>query len=157
MQVYGAPHIYAGDEMGMWGADDPSCRKPLIWTDYDFEDESAHPLDMERPVDKVRFNDDLFAYYQKVIKIRRQNPVLFLGKISFINSTDKKLLAYSRYDNENEIITIINSGEETIEFKSSTRFSTKYSDILNNTNITQEGKNIRINIEPKTAVLLKSN
>ena len=51
---------YAGDEMGMWGADDPSSRKPLIWPDFAFEDEKAHPLGAERPIDKVKFNDDIF-------------------------------------------------------------------------------------------------
>ena len=28
-----APHIWSGDELGMWGADDPDCRKPIIWRD----------------------------------------------------------------------------------------------------------------------------
>ena len=28
-----APHIWSGDELGMWGADDPDCRKPLLWDD----------------------------------------------------------------------------------------------------------------------------
>ena len=37
----GAPHIWAGDEMGMWGSDDPHTRKPLMWPDYDFEPESG--------------------------------------------------------------------------------------------------------------------
>ncbi|RMF06190.1 MAG: glycoside hydrolase family 13 protein, partial [Candidatus Neomarinimicrobiota bacterium] len=27
----GAPYIYYGDEAGMWGADDPDCRKPMVW------------------------------------------------------------------------------------------------------------------------------
>ena len=45
--------------MGMWGADDPSCRKPLIWTDYTFDDETVHPLGQDRPIDTVAFNKDL--------------------------------------------------------------------------------------------------
>ncbi|MEL6659688.1 MAG: alpha-amylase family glycosyl hydrolase [Bacteroidota bacterium] len=49
----GAPHIWAGDEMGMWGADDPSCRKPLIWPELQFEAEVFHPLGQERPQDQV--------------------------------------------------------------------------------------------------------
>ena len=43
----GSPHIWAGDEMGMWGGDDPNCRKPLIWPDYEFEPERAHPEGMD--------------------------------------------------------------------------------------------------------------
>ncbi|MDI6402967.1 glycoside hydrolase family 13 protein, partial [Balneolaceae bacterium ANBcel3] len=39
----GAPMIYYGDEAGMWGANDPCCRKPMIWPDYDYENESHTP------------------------------------------------------------------------------------------------------------------
>jgi len=154
----GAPHIYAGDEMGMWGADDPSCRKPLIWKDYDFDDESTHPLGMERPVDKVQFNDDLFHYYQKLIRIRRENSMLSLGKITFINTGDNtKVLAYSRYDEDNEIITVINSGETEVKIEFSTRFSQNYSELLHNTPFTKTKNTIQLKIQPKTAILLKSN
>ena len=27
----GSPMVYAGDELGLWGADDPENRKPLVW------------------------------------------------------------------------------------------------------------------------------
>ena len=36
----GAPHIWNGDELGMWGADDPDCRKPLWWPDLRFAPET---------------------------------------------------------------------------------------------------------------------
>lgn len=29
----GAPMVWYGDEVGMWGADDPHCRKPMLWDD----------------------------------------------------------------------------------------------------------------------------
>lgn len=29
----GAPMVWYGDEVGMWGADDPECRKPMLWED----------------------------------------------------------------------------------------------------------------------------
>ena len=44
----GAPHIWAGDEMGMWGAEMGDSRKPLIWPDFDFEPEMVHPLSRKR-------------------------------------------------------------------------------------------------------------
>src|SRR5262249_19841818 len=33
MTYLGAPMIWYGDEVGMFGADDPSCRKPMLWPD----------------------------------------------------------------------------------------------------------------------------
>lgn len=35
----GAPYLYYGDEVGMWGADDPDCRKPMIWADLHYTPE----------------------------------------------------------------------------------------------------------------------
>ena len=40
----GAPMIYYGTESGMWGADDPDDRKPMVWEDIDYENESHHPF-----------------------------------------------------------------------------------------------------------------
>jgi len=154
----GSPHIYAGDEMGMWGADDPSCRKPLIWPDYAFEDETVHPLGQEKPIDKVIFNNDLFNYHQKMIDIRKSYPVLAYGEIEFLSVSDSdKVLAYSRYDRKDEVIVVINSGDEVIDVDVKVKFSSSYATILNNVDIKREEGSIRLKIEPKSAILIKSN
>lgn len=106
----GAPHIWAGDEMGMWGADDPDCRKPLIWPDMTFEDEKAHPLGLRKPVDRVQFDQGLHDYYQKLITIRKENPVLTHGDLKFWKLHDKdKILVYSRTDDSTAIFVIFNA------------------------------------------------
>ena len=43
MTYLGAPMIYYGDEVGMWGANDPDCRKPMLWDDIDYEPETTRP------------------------------------------------------------------------------------------------------------------
>ncbi len=154
----GSPHIYAGDEMGMWGADDPSSRKPLIWPDYTFEDEVAHPTGKDRPIDKVTFNKDLFSFHQKLIRIRKANPLLAYGEIEFLSVSDSdKILAYSRYDNNHEIITIINSGDKEITTEVKTRFSGTYDNILNTLQTSKENTILKVTLPEKSAVILKSN
>ncbi|HVO76156.1 MAG TPA: alpha-amylase family glycosyl hydrolase, partial [Ignavibacteriaceae bacterium] len=37
----GSPQIWNGEEMGMWGADDPDCRKPLWWNNLKFDPETC--------------------------------------------------------------------------------------------------------------------
>ena len=37
MTFVGAPMVYYGDEAGMWGADDPDERKPMVWPEYKYE------------------------------------------------------------------------------------------------------------------------
>lgn len=142
----GAPHIYAGDEMGMWGADDPSSRKPLIWPDYKFEDEIAHPLGLKRPKDRVQFNRALFQFYQQIIKIRKEHPVLMHGQIEFVELDD--LLAYRRFNDEEEIMILFNHHLEPrqVQLPPNT-----YRDIIRNSTLEQND----INIPARKALMLK--
>ncbi len=94
----GSPHVWMGDELGMWGADDPDCRKPLIWPDLDFEDETTHPFGQERPRDPVRADKDLLEYYRHLITLRRTNPVFAWGETEVLITDDRQnLLVYERY------------------------------------------------------------
>ena len=44
MAYVGPPMLYYGTEAGMWGADDPDDRKPMLWADLSYDDECADPL-----------------------------------------------------------------------------------------------------------------
>ena len=152
----GSPHIWAGDEMGMWGADDPSERKPLIWPDYEFEDETAHPLVAKRPTDEVRFDNDLFKYYQKLITIRKENKVLTTGEIAFIPQEDTtEILAYRRYSEEAEIIVFLNRGDKTKEVNIPTTSKT-YINLMNNKKFNKIDGQLNMELEAKEAVILKA-
>ncbi len=69
MTYLGAPMVYYGDEAGMWGADDPDCRKPMVWPDKNYETESTHPFKKRDSHDEIKFNSNLFNYYKKLINI----------------------------------------------------------------------------------------
>lgn len=152
----GAPHIWAGDEMGMWGADDPSCRKPLLWKDIKFEDEVAHPLNLERPRDKVVFNYDLFDYYKKLIQIRKDHPVLSHGELKFLVVDDKKdVLVYNRYDQETEVISAFNNSNQTqkIRIPVATSAAYYYDAILNKKHEIKDGF-VEVSLAARTAMIL---
>ncbi|MBS9523821.1 alpha-glucosidase C-terminal domain-containing protein [Litoribacter alkaliphilus] len=151
----GAPHIYAGDEMGMWGPDDPGNRKPLIWKDYDFEPESTHPLGKDRPTDEVKFDEELFSYYQKLIGIRADNPALVHGSIDFILTDDgHKLLAYSRKHDSEEVIAVFNAGNETQIINLPTKNEGSYEDVLGGIEVRREGENLVLELPGRTAAVL---
>ena len=68
----GAPMIYYGDEVGMWGADDPHDRKPMIWDDLKYDDEIIN----ENSGFKTGFgtytveqNKDLLKFYKEIIDL----------------------------------------------------------------------------------------
>ena len=151
----GAPHIYAGDEMGMWGADDPSCRKPLIWTDYTYEDETAHPTGQKRPTDKVEFNQDVFGFHQQLIGIRKANPVLIYGDIEFIPIDDDQILAYRRFDENNEMLAVFNALNTPKKVQLPLSESKKYQEILQGIDISNENGQWSIEIPARTSVLIK--
>ena len=74
MTYLGAPMIYYGDEAGMWGANDPCCRKPMIWKDLSYDDEAYLPDGSKRTnPDTVAFNQELYNHYRKLIHIRNSH------------------------------------------------------------------------------------
>ena len=151
----GAPQIWNGDEMGMWGADDPSTRKPLIWPDISFEDETAHPNGIHRPQNSVSFNHDWFNIVKHFIAIRKNNPVLSLGEIEYlIIDNEKEVLAYSRFDDEHEVIAIFNTSSESREITMHTKYEHDYEDILSGFNLSQTNKTITLNLPSRSAAIL---
>ena len=94
----GAPHIWNGDEVGMWGADDPDDRKPLVWGDLKYDVETTHPFGRERRADSVVPDTALFRTYQDLIRLRKQHLRLFVdGELRWLRTDDAAgVLAYER-------------------------------------------------------------
>ncbi len=110
MTCPGAPLIYYGDEAGMWGGDDPDCRKPMVWPELKYEPEISHPFGKRRPQDEVEFETDLFRWYKKMIGVRRDNAALSLGDIEFFlidNSND--VLGFKRSYEDQTIFVVLNN------------------------------------------------
>ena len=115
----GAPFIYYGDEVGMWGADDPDCRKPMIWDEFVYDDEIAHPCDIwdncsyTRPIDKVGVNIELLTFFKSFITLRNTYPALRRGtyKTHYLNDAEG-VFVFMRELNEEKIIAIFNSSDK---------------------------------------------
>jgi glycosidase len=116
----GAPMIYYGDEVGMWGADDPHCRKPMIWDELKYEDEiitSASGFKSGLGKYKVEQNKDLLEFYKAMIKLRKENSAFKLGNLEFVYSNDDKYsFAFKRSFGDDIMIVAFNLGESLDEF-----------------------------------------
>lgn len=146
--IPGSPQIWNGDEMGMWGADDPDCRKPLWWDELQFDDEYRNNFQKgEKTLDKVGFNNEHFDFYKKIIDIRKNNPVLATGDIEFIVADGNKL-GYKRFDNNNEIIVLFNMESQSEDFELPKEFS--YINLFDNTRVANS-----ITLDPVSGVVLK--
>jgi glycosidase len=98
MTYSGAPMIYYGDEVGMWGGNDPDDRQPMVWKDLGpYEDP------------EVTFNQSLFDSYVRLIAIRRRFATLQTGFARTILADDaRNVLAYSRDLGDSHIYVLIN-------------------------------------------------
>lgn len=71
----GMPMIYYGDEVGMDGGPDPDCRRGMLW-------------------DEGRQNKEMLHYYQTLIRIRHEYPVLTEGELAWQYAKDDAGIIY---------------------------------------------------------------
>ncbi len=109
----GAPHIWNGDEVGMWGADDPDERKPLVWSDLRYDDETVHPFGRPRARNRVVPDTALFGVYRELIALRKQHLRLFVdGTLTWLLTDDaQSLLAYARILGDQRAIVAFNASD----------------------------------------------
>ncbi len=110
----GAPHIFYGDEVGMWGADDPDCRKPMLWPELKYDDERVHPHGQRNPPETVAPDQSLRDFYRRLIAIRREHTDLFVdGSTRFLITDDAQgVLVYERSLGQQSALVFFNRSDE---------------------------------------------
>ena len=99
MTFLGAPMIWYGDEAGMFGADDPTDRKPMLWKDLE-------PYD--NPQDAVMI--DVWEHYRRLIAIRNSYPALRTGLFQTLFVDDANdLYGFTRTRGEDVVVVVINN------------------------------------------------
>lgn len=150
----GAPVIYYGDEAGMWGANDPDDRKPMLWEDMKFAPERTHPLPGKtRPRDRVTFDRDLFSYYQRLIQIRKEQEPLRRGDFNRLLCDDnRQVYAFTRATAAREVIIVLNNSTQTqrAELPRPGRFQ----DALSNKRFQSREGILRLNLPPQGGLML---
>ena len=107
----GAPMIYYGTEVGMWGANDPCDRQPMLWNDIAHDDETLGyhgPLPQPRP---RRPDRDLFAFYQRAIALRKAHPALRRGTFRWLPAPTNATLAFERHIGRDTLWCVIHKGD----------------------------------------------
>lgn len=113
MTYRGAPMIYYGDEIGMWGADDPHDRKPMVWDDYIYDDEVIDKSSGFRAGFgnyTIEQNKDLLDFYKNIISIRKASKALRLGKVEFVQSSNSDVVLFLRQFEDDKYLMAFNSG-----------------------------------------------
>lgn len=95
----GMPMIYYGDEYGMKGGGDPDCRRGMVW-DEKYQDK------------------EIFEWYKRLIKIRKEYPVITKGELIKCQTDDENgtIIETRQLDGE-EVIMIFHGKREEITLK----------------------------------------
>lgn len=118
----GAPHLFYGDEAGMWGGDDPDERKPMVWPDLVYDDEAAHPFGEARTPDPVAFDSETYAWYRRLIDLRSDHVALRRGDFVPMAFDDaSKTMVYRRTFGRDRVWVAFNLSEteQTVTFDAS--------------------------------------
>ena len=152
----GAPMIYYGDEAGMWGANDPDCRKPMMWSNLDFAYE--YPVSngiRGSKTDKVEFSSDMHSFYKKLIALRNKYSALRTGKWRTIASAqNQRVYAFERYNKQESIIFAFNREKNSNSITISKSSKDTLTDNLTGKKYTQTDGKFEISIDPSSALVL---
>ena len=126
MTYIGAPMLFYGDEVGMWGATDPYCRKPMLWKEFLYDNEKNPSHINQNEVYEQKVDSDLFEWYKKLIRIRLENKTLVYGKFREVFADNERdVIAYERVIEDQSIIVVINNSFNSWE---NVEFETNYQD-----------------------------
>ncbi len=112
----GAPYLYYGTEAGMWGADDPDNRKPMVWEGMKFESQTISPAGQPKRNDDINFDGPLHSYYREALALRKKHPALQGGALQLIGAENStKMFGFARTGTET-VIAVFNRHTEPQTF-----------------------------------------
>jgi len=120
----GLPFIYYGEEIGMIGKKpDENIREPFVWGENSTYTTSWNLLSNnvnENTVsleEQIADEDSLFNVYKNMIRIRKENPVLKSGGIAEVATGIKAVIAYTRFDDDNNLLIVHNTLDKEVSLQ----------------------------------------
>lgn len=160
MTYIGAPMLFYGDEVGMWGATDPYCRKPMLWKEFLYDDEKNPSHINQNEVYSQKVDSDLFEWYKKLIRIRLENKTLIYGKFREVFADNERdVIAYERVIEDQSIIVVINNSFnswENVEFETNYQ-DERFIDLVTEGRTFRTGSNgkIKLDLKAKEGLILR--
>ena len=160
MTYIGAPMLFYGDEVGMWGATDPYCRKPMLWKEFLYDNEKNPSHINQNEVYEQKVDSDLFEWYKKLIRIRLENKTLVYGKFrEMFADNDREIIVYERVIEDHLIIVVINNSFnswENVEFETNCQ-DERFIDLVTEGRTFRTGSNgkIKLDLKAKEGLILR--
>jgi glycosidase len=98
------PMIYYGDEVGIWGSDDPNNRKPMLWDDLEpYEDP------------EYRIMPDHLDFYRRAVALRKGSAALRRGDVKTVHLDDEQdTFAFLRTIDGEEMLIVLNASAQEV-------------------------------------------
>ena len=158
MTYVGAPMVYYGDEVGMWGGNDPDSRKPMIWDDISYANERYLPTGFVRNTkneDVVSVNSDLMSFYKKLISIRSSHRSLQLGSFkSLLIDDENNLYGFEREYRGEKIWIIFNNSNLEKEVVLPANYKHQFLDLMKSESYIMKNDVLKLKIPAKWAQIV---
>ncbi|MFM7365890.1 MAG: glycoside hydrolase family 13 protein [Cuspidothrix sp.] len=130
----GAPSIYYGDEVGLFGGIDPDCRRVF-------------------PV-QADWNQDILNTHKQLISIRQNYPALRIGNYQVLHAKET-VYVFARVLENEELIIAVNVGTESMTVNIDGNILKSQTDkiLFGKGKITWQGENIRLTIPPRSGFI----
>ncbi|MDP6753825.1 MAG: glycoside hydrolase family 13 protein [Verrucomicrobiota bacterium] len=155
-----APHIWSGDELGMWGADDPDCRKPILWEDVEHRPQVFTPDGQRHEPIPVKPDTEMFNFQRKLIALRKKRPDWSRGQLNYILANDNAMtLAYRRKLDDQETFIAFNLSGQLQTIRLTTGNRTKKEILVESSlgsvaGLRQEKRTVNLTLSPYSGVAL---
>jgi glycosidase len=154
----GAPMFYYGVEAGIWGGDDPDCRKPMPWPDLQMEPEKTDPRGRQRAADDTNFDNELHAFYREAVALHQANPAFKSSDFAVLAADDEKnVFVYSRGSGTNlRVVAMNRSGDpQTIQFTAPVGDVVFQTDTDKKVTVVKKGTDVEVALPPLSGAVLK--
>jgi len=109
----GAPIIYYGSEAGMWGADDPDNRKPMLWPDKVYDPQLMGPFGSVEE-HTVGFDEAWHSFYVDLTRLHHRSKAMSRGEIRWLDHDwHDMVLAFTKRHGADSLTVIINRSPDT--------------------------------------------
>lgn len=156
MTYLGAPMIYYGDEVGLWGGNDPDCRKPMLWPDRTYAPEryGADARTLHEP-DAVAPDAGLLAHYRQLLALRQHLPALQRGDYRTVIADDARdLFAFERSLEGQRVLVIFNNSDRPTTHRVSNLDDRDYTEALSGHRYAAHDGELTLEISAKWAAVL---
>lgn len=157
--MIGSPMVYYGDELGMYGANDPDCRKPMCWPEMHFEDEhivvgGKHFNDRKEP---IAADMEMLDFYKRIIALRRSSNALMRGTMATdYASTKSRVWVISRKSSEERVIFAFNCEDTPANVRIIGLPGRRFDDCFGGESVQADSKGaITFKMQPKTFRVLR--